>query len=230
MAIFVNLISYTPDAAKVVGAAAKLCYSASGASDIMEGLTADKTASFLKVLRDAGHFSPFEHASFTFAVEGLSRVCTHQLVRHRLASYSQQSQRYVGMGGISCVVPPKIAADPEALKLYEAQAESAWKCYSDLVDLGIDKEDARFILPHGAETKIAVTMNARELHHFFSIRLCKRAQWEIQELARQMLSAVRGVSPEIFALAGPSCVTIGKCCEAHPCNAPYKDMEDMLSK
>lgn len=229
MAIVVNLIAYTPEAARVVAAAAKLCYSATGASDLFDGLSADKTKSFLKMLREAGHLSPFEHASFTFAVEGLSRVCTHQLVRHRVASYSQQSQRYVSMDAASCVIPPTVAANERALRLFEAQLESAWKCYHDLVDMGVNKEDARFILPHGFETKIVVTMNARELHHFFLIRLCKRAQWEIQELARQMLLSAREVSPEIFSLAGPSCVTLGKCMEAHSCGQPYRDMEELLS-
>lgn len=229
MAITVNLIASTPEAAKTVAAAAKLCYSASGASDILDGLTAEKTADFLNMLREAGHLSPFEHASFTFAVEGVSRVCTHQLVRHRLASYSQQSQRYVGMDRVACVIPPKIAADFEALKLYEAHLENAWKCYRDLVALGVDKEDARFVLPHGAETKIVITMNARELHHFFSIRLCRRAQWEIQDLARGMLRAVHSVAPEIFGLAGPSCVVLGKCSEARSCGAPYKYMGELLS-
>lgn len=230
MAIVVNLIAYTPEAARVVAAAAKLCYNATGASRLFEGLSADKTRSFLKMLRESGHLSPFEHASFTFAVEGLSRVCTHQLVRHRVASYSQQSQRYVGMDAASCVIPPAVAADERALRLFETQLESAWKCYHDLVDMGVDKEDARFILPHGFETKIVVTMNARELHHFFSIRLCKRAQWEIQELARLMLSSVREAAPEIFSLAGPSCVTQGKCMEAHSCGKPYRDMEELLSE
>lgn len=230
LAIKVNLIASTPDAAKTVAAAAKLCYSASGASDILDGLTDGKTFAFLKMLRNTGHLSPFEHASFTFAVEGLSRVCTHQLVRHRLASYSQQSQRYVSMNKVACVVPPKITAVPDALKLYEAQLERAWKCYSDLVELGIDREDARFVLPHGTETKIVITMNARELYHFFSIRLCRRAQWEIQALARGMLLAVRNMAPEIFDVAGPSCIVQGKCNEAHPCGMPYKDMGELLAE
>lgn len=229
MAITVNLIASTPEAARTVAAAAKLCYSASGASDILDGLTAEKTVLFLKMLREAGHLSPFEHVSFTFAAEGLSRVCTHQLVRHRLASYSQQSQRYVGMDKAACVVPPSVAAVPEALRLYEAQLESAWKCYRELAALGVDREDARFVLPHGAETKIVVTMNARELHHFFGIRLCRRAQWEIRELARLMLLAVREAAPEIFDIAGPSCVVSGKCNEAHPCGTPYRDIGELLS-
>lgn len=229
MAMRVNLMASTPEAARVVAAAARLCYSDASASDTIEGLSTDKVTTFLKTLREAGHFSPFEHASFTFAADGLSRVCTHQLVRHRLASYSQQSQRYVGMGSVSCVIPPSVAANAEALKLYEAQMENAWKCYSDMVGLGVDREDARFILPHGAETKIVITMNARELHHFFSIRLCKRAQWEIQELAHLMLQVVYRVAPELFSLTGPSCVTLGKCTEARPCGAPYKDSGELLS-
>lgn len=228
MPIDVNLIAATPDAPKVVAAAAKLCYGASGVNDIMRGLSPEKIASFLKMLREAGHMSPFEHASFTFAVGGLSRVCTHQLVRHRLASYSQQSQRYVGMGGESCVVPPKISKEARAMELFEAQLQKAWECYSELVKMGIPEEDARFILPHGTETKIVVTMNARELHHFFSIRLCKRAQWEIRELARLMLAVARAAAPEIFGLAGPPCITLGRCTEAHSCKAPYRDMGELL--
>lgn len=228
MAIFVKLIASTPDAAKVVAAAAKMCYSASGVSDIMDGLDEQKTASFLKMLVESGHMSPFEHASFTFAVEGISRVATHQLVRHRLASYSQQSQRYVEMSGSSCVVPPAIEADPQALALFSRCADDAWRCYKDLVSIGVAKEDARFILPHGTMTRIAVTMNARELHHFFALRLCKRAQWEIRDLARRMLILAREAALELFVNCGPSCVTRGACAEAHPCDKPYPSMEKML--
>ena len=229
MAIFVKLIASTPDAAKVVAAAAKICYSSSGAVDIMEGLDPGKIVSFLKMLRESGHFSPFEHASFTFAIEGLSRVASHQLVRHRLASYSQQSQRYVGMSCQSCIIPPEVAKNIDALAVFRKQAENAWNCYKELIDMGISKEDARFILPHGAETKLVMSMNARELHHFFELRLCRRAQWEIRELARQMLILVRETSPELFAVAGPSCVTEGVCAEAHSCNNPYTGVENMLS-
>lgn len=229
MSIYVKLIAATPDAAKVVAAAAKLCYSASGAAEILDGLDAAKVSSFLKMLRESGHLSPFEHVSYSFAVEGISRVATHQLVRHRLASYSQQSQRYVGMSKQTCIAPPSVRAIPEAEALFTKQTEEAWKCYDRLVELGVPKEDARFILPHGAETRIVVTMNARELHHFFALRLCRRAQWEIRELARQMLILAREASPEIFEIAGPSCVVSGKCEEAHPCGEPYENMEKMLS-
>lgn len=230
MPIGVILLAGTENAAKVVAAAAKICYSPSGAVDILEGLDEKKTVSFLKMLRESGHLSPFEHASFTFAIEGVSRVATHQLVRHRLASYSQQSQRYVSMDEQACIVPDSVLKNKKTLSLFESQAESAWQCYRELAALGIPKEDARFILPHGAETKLVMTMNARELHHFFSLRLCKRSQWEIRELARKMLILVREAAYELFETAGPSCVTEGVCGEAHPCGEPYLNVEAMLSE
>lgn len=230
MAVCVKLLAYTPDAAKVVAAAAKLCYSPSSAVKIMDGLDKDKVTSFLKTLNEAGHMSPFEHASFTFAVDGISRVATHQLVRHRVASYSQQSQRYVGMDSNECVVPPTVSNIPAAEELFKSQAAAAWKCYERLVELGVPKEDARFILPHGAETRIVLSMNARELHHFFALRLCRRAQWEIRELARQMFILVRDAAPELFTTGGPSCVVNGVCGEAHSCKNPYLSLEKMLSE
>lgn len=229
MSIFVKLIASTPNAAKVVAAAAKICYSPSGAAAIYEGLDDKKTESFLKMLNESGHLSPFEHASFSFAIEGISRVATHQLVRHRMASYSQQSQRYVGMGSQTCIVPPSVENSEEAARIFKEQLDSAWQCYNRLVELGISNEDARFILPHGTETRIVVTMNARELHHFFSLRLCKRSQWEIRELARCMFALVREEAPEIFSAGGPSCVVDGVCTEAHSCGTPYSSLEEMLS-
>ena len=230
MSVFVKLIASTPDAAKIVAAAAKICYSPSGAVEILDGLDDKKISSFLKMLRDSGHLSPFEHVSFTFAIEGISRVATHQLVRHRMASYSQQSQRYVGMDGQSCIVPPSVASIPQVAEIFAKQAESAWKCYDELVKAGVPKEDARFILPHGAESRIVVTMNARELHHFFALRLCRRAQWEIRELAVRMFVLARKAAPELFETGGPSCVVLGRCTEAHSCGKPYSGMEEMLSE
>ncbi|MEG1603807.1 MAG: FAD-dependent thymidylate synthase [Cloacibacillus sp.] len=230
MAVFAKLIAATPEADRIVAAAAKICYSPSGAAEILDGLDPAKTASFLKMLREAGHLSTFEHASFTFAVEGLSRVATHQLVRHRMASYSQQSQRYVEMSGCRCIVPPSVEADARAALIFKAQADAAHEAYMKLVELGVPKEDARFILPHGAETRLVVTMNARELHHFFALRLCRRAQWEIRDAARAMLREVRAAAPLLFETAGPSCVVSGKCTEAHPCGEPYKNMESLLSE
>lgn len=228
MSISVKLIASTPDADKVVAAAAKLCYSPSGAAEIFDGLDSSKIASFLSKLRESGHFSPFEHASFTFAIEGISRVATHQMVRHRVASYSQQSQRYVAMNGNGCIIPPSVAANAAAADIFKAQAEAACDAYEKLISMGIPKEDARFILPHGGETRIVVTMNARELHHFFALRLCRRAQWEICETARAMLREVRNAAPVIFGTAGPSCV-FGTCGESRPCGRPYSGMEELLS-
>ena len=230
MGVYVKLIASTQNAEKVVAAAAKLCWSPSGAAEILDGLDESKTASFLNKLREAGHLSPFEHASFTFAVENLSRVATHQLVRHRVASYSQQSQRYVAMNGNEVIIPPSIASNDEAVKVFSEAAKAAGIADEKLVSLGVPKEDARFILPHGGDTRIVVTMNARELHHFFALRLCRRAQWEIRELAREMLREARKASPMLFESAGPACVTSGKCHEAHPCGKPYADMEDLLAK
>lgn len=173
--------------------------------------------------------STFEHVSFTFGIDGLSRVASHQLVRHRLASFSQQSQRYVKMSPDpnAVIIPPSIQGNPEALRLFTESVRKSQETYAQLTALGIPKEDARFILPHGHSTRLVMTMNARELHHFFGLRLCRRAQWEIHELARKMLALCREKAPVLFEKAGPSCI-FGKCSEAKSCGKPYKDMEDLL--
>ena len=225
----VRLIAATTDATRVVAAAAKLCYSASKASDLFDGLDAASVSGFLRKLRSVGHMSPFEHASFTFAIDGLSRVASHQLVRHRIASFSQQSQRYVTMGPPRAVMPGEVAKNPEAAALFERAANESHAAYERLIALGVPKEDARFILPHGWETSLVMTMNARELNHFFALRLCRRAQWEIRELARKMLAVVRIAAPELFDPTGPSCVVEGACREAHPCGRPYGSVEALLA-
>lgn len=224
----VTLLSHTAEPARTVAAAARLCYSPASAGKLFQGLDAGKIRSFLAQLRRAGHFSPFEHASFTLGLEGLSRVASHQLVRHRLASFSQQSQRYVEVQTPDCVVPPRVAQDPQSLGLFEEHARRSLEVYDALLERGIPKEDARFVLPHGWTTQLVVTMNARELHHFFRLRLCRRAQWEIREVARAMLLRVREAAPELFDLAGPDCVTEGVCREPSSCGAPYSDMEGLL--
>jgi len=230
--IKVRLMAFTPSPDSVVAAAARLCYSSSSAEDLIDSFKDGKEHrdGFIKKLVASGHLSPFEHASFTFAVEGISRACSHQLVRHRIASYSQQSQRYVSMKEPSYVVPASIKKDERALSLFEDAIKKAHEAYRTLADVGIPLEDARYVLPNAWETRIVVTMNARELHHFFSLRLCRRAQWEIRDLARLMLSEVREVASGIFAVAGPSCVTKGKCEEARPCEKPYLSMEDLLCR
>lgn len=209
----VIMLAHTPNPGKLAAAAARLCYSKLTPSEVYDGLTDEKVRKLLTDIRASGHMSPFEHAVFTFGVSGLSRVASHQLVRHRVASFSQQSQRYVSMKENAVVVPQSIASDPERLRLYEEAASKATEYYNELVEMGVDKEDARFILPHGGNTNIIFTMNARELMHFFRLRLCRRAQWEIRELALKVLEQVLPVAPEIFVGAGPACMTDGKCPE-----------------
>ena len=229
----VYLLTHTPEPDSLVAAAARLCYSDIAACALLQKESQALSVRLLKELRQSGHHSPFEHASFTFGVDGLSRVASHQLVRHRIASFSQQSQRYVKIGddkgSEGMVMPPSVAEKPEAAELFMRQAEDACNVYKKLVSMGVPAEDARFILPHGWETSLVLTMNARELHHFFSLRLCRRAQWEIRELARLMLLECRNAAPVIFDTAGPPCVT-GECRESRSCGRPYNSMEDFFAK
>ena len=229
MAISVLLVANTPEPDRTVAAAARLCYSDVSAMEIAEEMKGEDVSRFIGHLRRSGHLSPFEHAVFTFAVDGISRVCSHQLVRHRMASYSQQSQRYVHMKDPEIVVPPSISSDPAMLDIFNRRVEEAHRSYREMVDAGVPKEDARYILPHGWTTRIVITMNARELHHFFSMRLCRRAQWEIRDLARIMLSLVMDKAPALFAVAGPDCVTKGRCFESKPCGTPFSSVEEVLS-
>lgn len=226
----VKLLSYSPDAEKLTAMAAKLCYSPAGIDDISEGLTSESASSFLERIVDLGHLSTIEHASFTFGIEGVSRTLLAQITRHRIASFSVQSQRYVSysQNGFSYIIPPSIRAlGDEAVKKYESQMATIQQWYDDWrTELGgkgeKSNEDARFVLPGACETKMMLTMNARELLHFFTLRCCNRAQWEIRELAWNMLGLVSSVSPALFSTAGPSCVR-GKCCEGRmTCGQPQE--------
>lgn len=232
----VTLITYTPNPEKTVAAAAKLCYSPSSIDDLMENLTEEKTAGFVQMLAQIGHESPIEHASFTFGIEGVSRSLLAQITRHRVASYSVQSQRYVRENEFSYVTPPEIAQIPQAEVEYQKAMHAAQESYDRLAQLLKEKhtaafiaqgkdektasrlaekkaiEDARFVLPNACDTKMVVTMNARSLLNFFSHRCCNRAQWEIREVADQMLALVSTVAPHLFAKAGPPCVR-GGCTE-----------------
>lgn len=232
----VTLLQYTGEPEKIVAAAAKLCYSDSGADNILHGLTEEKTDKFLNMLMDLGHESPIEHVSFTFCIEGISRSLLAQITRHRIASYSVKSQRYVKEGMFEYVIPPEIAQNPEAKEVFLEAMEQDQKTYDKLVALlyqkhykvlteqGMDDkqaktkaekaaiEDARFVLPNACETKMVVTMNARSLINFFRHRCCSRAQWEIRALANEMLRLVKEVAPTLFKKAGPPCVS-GKCPE-----------------
>jgi len=219
----VKLLSLTQNALSLIYAACRQCYSAEFAGDIFEKAKEDpeKMAKFITKIVDSGHESPLEHVKFTFAVEGVSRALTHQLVRHRLASYSQQSQRYVKEDNFSFITPPTIKKDPEALKEYQDVLSRIQQGYNRLLQLLQDKgivgekanQDARFVLPQGAETKIVMTMNVRELIHFFSLRCCSRAQWEIKALADTMLAICKKELPAVFLNAGAKCVALKYCPE-----------------
>ena len=272
----VKIIAHTPQPDKVVAQAGKLCYSAVGVDEITQKLTEEEIARYVNMLASIGHESPLEHVSFTFAIEGISRACTHQIVRHRIASYSQQSQRYVKLEQFEYIIPPAIESNPEAKKIFIETMERDQKAYDELVDLLledilIDKhaadygscireilkenpdavpdrskvldlyaenflkdyrkaekqaiEDARYVFPNACETKIVITMNARSLLHFFNVRCCNRAQWEIREMATEMLKECKKIAPALFKKAGPDCV-YGKCGEGKmSCKHPRKEDE-----
>jgi len=215
----VTLLACTQNADAICAAAGNSCYSSKPASEIVEDIDSEKVLSRIVGM---GHHSVIEHAVFTFSVEGVSRALTHQLVRHRMASFSQQSQRYVSLTEPTYVTPHTIEGDPEAEKRFEETMDSIWKAYRDLEEMGIPAEDARYLLPNGCTTNITITMNARELLHFFSLRCCNRAQWEIREMADRMLELCMEVSPVIFKDAGPPCVR-GPCPEGKlSCGKPRR--------
>ncbi|MEA4856753.1 FAD-dependent thymidylate synthase [Solidesulfovibrio sp.] len=221
----VTLLAHTPDALSLIYAAFRQCYHPGDVADLWPRLLAgevapQKQADFVGRILASGHESPIEHVSFSFAVAGVSRALTHQLVRHRLASYSQQSQRYVDAAGFDYVLPPAIAAIPEARECFEAAMERAGAAYAELQEIltrhgrgAKANEDARFVLPNACETKIVVTMNCRSLLHFFELRCCLRAQWEIRALALAMLGLCRQALPVIFDRAGARCERLGYCPE-----------------
>lgn len=232
----VTLIECTPEPEKIVAAAAKLCYSDAGCGDIMDGLTEEKTHSFVEMLAEMGHESPIEHVSFTFAVEGVSRSLLAQITRHRHASFSVQSQRYVKKNNFVYITPPAVSEDTEINDIYRRAMSGAYDAYNSICDKLAGKyfdeftaagmsekdakfksekkaaEDARFVLPNACETKMVVTMNARSLLNFFKLRCCNRAQWEIRALAEEMFRICYAAAPSIFCSAGPSCCR-GNCTE-----------------
>lgn len=221
----VELLAHTPEAEKLVATAAKLCYSKSGISNISDGLDEESTEKFINRLMSMGHESPIEHCSFTFGIEGVSRALLAQLTRHRIASYSVKSQRYVNETQFAYVTPPEIENNEEVKKIYISTMEELQQKYEEIashlkkahMEKGIDEkaaeklanEDARFVLPNACETKIIVTFNARSLFNFFNHRCCERAQWEIRALADEMLRLVKEVAPTLFKKSGPPCVSGG---------------------
>jgi len=217
----VKLLAYTQNADRICAAAGNSCYSERSSMEIVEDIDAEKVLSRIVGM---GHHSVIEHAVFTFSVEGASRALTHQLVRHRIASYSQQSQRYVSMDKATYVTPHTVEENGKAEEIYDSVMDTIWDAYKKLEELGIPAEDARYLLPNGCTTNITMTMNARELLHFFSLRCCNRAQWEIREMADQMLRVCKEVSPIIFKNAGPPCVR-GPCPEGKKtCGHPRTDL------
>lgn len=208
----VQLLTHTPDPEQVAAAAARLCYSDASIPELL-AQQPEQVARLLGKILEIGHFSVLEHVVFSFGIEGISRACSHQLVRHRIASFSQQSQRYVShQEPFSAVTPDSIAAQPQLAARFARHLIDTHQLYSELLAAGIPAEDARFVLPNAAATKLVMSMNARELHHFFSLRCCRRAQWEIRALAEKMLEQVSHVAPLLFAKAGPGCVR-GTCPE-----------------
>ena len=235
---------------RVVAAAGKLCYSKRNVIDLYHGLDDSETEKFVRMLSSMGHESPIEHISFTFGIEGISRTCSHQIVRHRIASYSQQSQRYVDLqNSFNYILPEAIRNNSKAKELYVNSIIYDMEVYREITKALVDEytkgitdkkqiglltkkalEDARFALPNACETKIIVTMNARTLLNFFRERCCSRAQWEIRDVANQMLDLVLEVAPNVFAKAGASCV-FGSCPEGKmSCGIKQKPREKQLTK
>jgi thymidylate synthase (FAD) len=217
----VKLLEHTPDPERTIAAAGRLCYAPVGADELFDEMSDAEIKKLLTFLIKAGHMSAIEHAVFTFAIDGISRACSHQLVRHRVASYNQQSQRYVTYDTLEFITPPTVKEKAGALAVFDQGNQAAMALYKELLDAGVPAEDARYVLPNAAETKIVVTMNARELLHFFTLRCCNRAQWEIRDLGKAMLDIVKEKAPTVFAAAGPACVR-GTCPEGSmTCGEPW---------
>jgi thymidylate synthase (FAD) len=218
----VRLLYHTPEPERAVAAAARLCYAPVGAAELLEHMSDEAVRKVLRTIITSGHTSALEHASYTFAIDGVSRAMTHQLVRHRLASYNQQSQRYVTYADEPVfIVPPEVEADAGRREAFIASCRASFDAYRGLLDAGVKPEDARYLLPNAMETKIVVTMNVRELLHFFELRCCNRAQWEIREVALRMLELAEPTAHYIFFDAGASCRR-GPCREGSmTCGDPY---------
>lgn len=218
----VRLLTYTPNPEKVVAMAARTCYTAMPLSQLEEKLDDEAVVKMVTSLSDLGHESPTEHVSFTFVIEGVSRALLAQLTRHRMASYSVRSQRYVSENKAGFVFPESINT-PEAKAIYMSSIDNARKAYDQLKKLGVEKEDARMVLPNATETQLMMTMNARSLINFFKLRCCNRAQKEIRDLADEMLKLCKEVAPVLFSKAGASC-TYGPCSEGKmSCGQPRRE-------
>lgn len=248
----VTLLTHTPEPEKIVASAAKLCYSSSDIETLMDGLTDEKVDSFLTRLETLHHQSPFEHVSFTFGIEDVSRSFLAQISRHRIGnSMSVQSQRYVRLDGDkkSMIIPDAIKDNPDALQVFNEATNTTSNSYEHLCKIleddhyekfaadGLDEksarrkaskmanEEARSVLPNACSTRMIVTMNARELNHFFDMRCCSRSQDEIREVANEMLRLVYPIAPHLFKNAGPGCVS-GACPEGAMSCGRANEMRD----
>lgn len=210
----VELVRHTADGEALLALAAKLCYAGGDLSSLLEKIQKNDQRTFIRKVLAMGHDSVAEHVSFTFLVEGVSRSMLAQLTRHRIASFSVQSQRYVGYeNGFGYVVPPAVEAlGAEAIEEYAAQMDQMLHWYQAWQKKLGTNEDARFVLPNACETRLLMTMNAREIKHFLELRMCRRAQWEIRRLAETIFALCYAEAPELFADAGPGCLR-GACPE-----------------
>jgi thymidylate synthase (FAD) len=222
MNIKIKLLKFTNDPEKICAVATKLCRSYENIDGISGNFTKKKIKELLGKIISRGHYSVLEHSSFTFGVEGVSRVLLAQLTRHRIASFSVQSQRHVRFeNGVEYLVPDTIKKNKTLLKKYDNFFKNTETLYKEFLDAGIPAEDARYILPNASATKMVITMNARELRHFFSLRCCNKSQWEIRNMACLMLNLVKKEAALLFSDAGPDCLRKG-CNEVFPCDNPWK--------
>ncbi len=216
--MLVTLLQFTPEPELLMAAAARLCYRDVSASELVERLERSEVERLLDVVLSSGHLSVAEHIVFTFGIDGVSRVLTHQLVRHRVGTaFSQQSQRYTSVANAEYVTPPAIAAHKELAEEYAALLEAASKFYEKCGQEGVPKEDARFALPQAVQTRLVFTVNLRELIHLYAYDACLRSQWELRQLAVRMRAAVREVSPRLAQELRIKCFQHGYCEEAHMC-------------
>ncbi len=207
-----KLVSFTPEPEVAVARAARLCYSPAGYGEVAERIGPDEARRLVAHLRAVGHLSPFEHASFQFYIEG-SRAMLAQLTRHRIASYSVQSLRYITPDRPEYVVPPTVGRNAALAEIYRGQMLEAFRTYRTLLKKGVAAEDARMVLGQGVATRLLTTFNARSLHNLFNLRCCRRAQWEIRQIAWQMRREVLRVAPSLFQDSGPTCEVEGRCVE-----------------
>jgi thymidylate synthase (FAD) len=207
----VSLVSCTRDPEMTCARCASVSWRRKG----MKAISLDEARQIIRRVLGYGHESVIEHACFTFFIEDISRSLTHQLVRHRIASFTQQSMRYVDLVKSKSyfIVPKSISEDEELARLFGDLMAKCKNTYDILRKRGVPPEDSRFALPIATQTKIAITMNARELRHFFAMRCCLRAQWEIRQLANRMLKICKTTAPSLFEGAGPSCVKLAYCPE-----------------